>query len=180
MKIIAVMGSICAGKDSLKDYLEKKYGYRAIKLGNILRGEAVERGININRDNLHKLSVRLNKKEPNYLVKRAIEDAEKRNIRKLIIGDIREVNEVKYLKKLRAKVKFIRVDADLEVRFDRIRIRRRAGDPETLSEFKRMDAKEEKRFNLKKLFKYADYLIVNNKGYEELYKDARELMRKIK
>lgn len=180
MKIIAVMGSICAGKDSLKAYLEKKYNYKAIKLGNILRGEAVERGIRISRDSLHKLAIRLNKTEPNYLVKRAVEEAEKRNIRKLIIGDIREVNEVKYLKKLRAKVKFLRVDANLEVRFDRIRTRRRAGDPETLSEFKRLDAKEFKRFKLKKLFKHANYLIVNNKGYEELYKDANELMRKIK
>jgi dephospho-CoA kinase len=175
MKIIGVMGSICAGKDALKDYLDKKHGYHAIKLGNILRGEALNQKIKINRNSLYKLAQKL---KPNYLVKKALEDAEEKKWKKVIIGDIREVSEVKFLKKLKAK--FIRVDADLEVRFKRIKNRGRRNDPKTLKEFKKVDSREARRFKFKQLFKLADYVIVNNDGYKQLYKEADKLIKVIK
>ena len=83
-------------------------------------------------------------------------------------------------KKFGSKAKFIRVDASLEVRFKRIKNRARKGDPKTLAEFKKIDAKEARRFKFKQLFKLADYVIINNDGYKQLYKEADKLMKRIK
>lgn len=179
MKLIAVMGDICAGKDSLKDYLVKK-GWHAVKLGNILRGEALRQGVKISRDSLYEFAHKLKKDNPYLLVERALAEAKKRRWKKLVIGDVRNEYEVLYLKKMfKSKVKFIRVKADLEVRFSRIKLRSRAGDPKTLEEFKKVDAKEAKRFGFKKLFNHADYTIENNNGYEHLHRDADKLLKRI-
>ncbi len=175
------MGPICAGKDSLKNYLSEKYGYHPVKLGNILRGEAVERGIKVNRGALYKLGQKLKRKDPHCLVNRALAEAEEHKWRKLVLGDIRDEKEVLYLKKkFGYKIKFIRVDASSEVRFKRIKNRRRAGDPKTPSEFKKVDQKEARRFNFSKVFRHADYVIVNNDGYEQLHREADRIIKIIK
>ncbi len=179
-QIIAITGSICSGKDSLKDYLIKKHKYKAVKLGNILRGEAKERGIKVNRDNLYELSKKLNKYDPCFLVKKAVAEAEKREWEKILIVDIRKEAEIKCLRRrFKRQLKFIQIDASQQVRFKRIKARRRRGDPKTLADFKKLDAKEFKRFGLKKLFQYADFVIINNDGYESLYTETDLIMKRI-
>ncbi|MCX5704308.1 MAG: hypothetical protein NT066_07480, partial [Candidatus Omnitrophica bacterium] len=60
--IIGLTGRMCSGKGVIKDYLEKK-GFRYTTFSDVVRAEAVKRGIEIKRKNLQDLGNDLRQKE---------------------------------------------------------------------------------------------------------------------
>lgn len=175
--ILGLAADISAGKDTAARYLAEKYGFEKHTISDILRGEARAKKIKPTRENLTKLAQVLRKKEGKHaLVKRLIKKFKKE---KIVIAGIREPEEVYCLREqFPGKVKLLRLTADAKVRFERIKSRRRTGDPKTLKEFLNQEQKEWKEFNLKKLFKMVDYMIKNNGTIEEMYKKIDSVVKK--
>lgn len=177
-KVIAVIGTMSSGKGVFSKYLTKKYGFQHITMSNILRGIAESKGIKPTRKNLEKLQTKLRANNKAFLVDEVVKKIEQSKKKKFVIDGARHPIQVAKLKKMfNAKVIF--VDANPEIRFERMKKRARPGDPTTLAEFKRLEVKENKIFNFNKTKKYADFKIINDGSEKELYKKVDKLIEKL-
>ena len=178
MKNLGVLGAAGSGKGIAAKYLAKKYHYKIVNLGDIVRSLARKEKLKPTRDNLEKLQAKYSKKyHYDFIIEHALEKAQ-RIKGPVILDGIRKPVQAK-LAKQKLNAKLILVDATPELRFERMKKRRRTGFADTLEEFKRSEAKEDKVFNLKKTFSMIDYKVNNSDGMQLLFKQLDNLMRKI-
>jgi len=176
--ILGLVADISAGKDTVARYLAEKHNFEKHTLSDVIRAEARAKKLKPTRDNLYKLVREIRKKGGKHaLVNRIIKKFKKD---KIVIAGIREPEEIDYLKEqFPGKVKILHLTASPKIRFQRIKTRKRTGDPTTFKEFLEQEKKEWKEFNFKALFKMADYKIINDGTLEELYKDIDKVIKKI-
>ena len=179
--IIGLTGENCSGKGTLADYLQKKSFY-FYSLSDVIREELASKGEEITRDALIKAGNDLRQKYgPSVL---AVKTAAKLQADKnYVIDSIRNPAEVEELKKLTRFV-LLKVLASPENRFERMKERKREGDPETLEEFLRIEKLEASNHDGAKqqvtaCMKVADKTIVNDERPENLYKKADQLLQEL-
>jgi len=179
MKNLGVLGAAGSGKGIAAKYLAKKYKYKIINLGDIVRALARKEHLTPTRDNLEKLQAKYSHKyHHDFVIEHALEKAKKTKGH-VILDGIRKPMQAK-LAKQKLHAKLILVDATPELRFERMRKRRRTGFAKNLEEFKRSEAKEDKVFNLKKTFSMVDYKVGNSNGKQKLFQQLDSIMRKLK
>ncbi|HJP19695.1 MAG TPA: deaminase [Nitrospinota bacterium] len=179
--IIGLTGENCSGKGVVADYLQKKSFY-FYSLSDVIREELASKGTEITRDALIKAGNDLRQKYgPSVL---AVKTAAKLQADKnYVIDSIRNPAEVEELKKLTRFV-LLKVMASPENRFERMKERKREGDPETLDEFLRIEKLEASNHDGAKqqvtaCMKLADKTIVNDDQPEILYKKADQLLQEL-
>lgn len=177
--IIGIVGSIASGKDTVADYLKEK-GFQAISLSDILRGIMKEENIEITTANMTEYGNKLRNEKGNGFL--AIKAYEKINQDNAIITSIRQVGEVEFLKS-NPKFYLVKLDAPIEKRVDRLVKRGREGDIKNIDELKTIEAKQADGkggdMNMNKCFAMADYTLINDGTFEDLYKKVDELLEKI-
>jgi len=178
--IIGLTGTFAAGKDTIADHLVS-LGFEHYSTGDQIREIAAERGIKQNRDVLRILGNELRDKYgSDYLCRRIIENKAKTD--KIVISGIRQPGEIEYLKKL-GNFFLIAVDAPIEVRFERMSLRARRGDPKTIEEMVEKERKEMESAgpNAQKIHECmleADALIINDKNIEGLDVKVNDILKK--
>lgn len=172
------MGPVGSGKGIASKYVAKKYNYNIINLGNIVRILARKHHITPTRKNLEKLQAKYSHiYHHDFVIEHALEKAHKSN-KQVILDGIRKPVQAKLAKqKLRARL--ILVDSKPEIRFERMKKRRRHNFPKTIAEFKKEEANENRVFNLKKTFSMADYRIDNSDGEKKFLSQVDKIMKKI-
>jgi dephospho-CoA kinase len=189
--IISVVGPISSGKGKVAEILREE-GFTHHSFSSTIRAVAKERRIPITRKNLSELGKTLQKEAPDtsLLAERIVEMIEKdvaRGRKKFVIEGSRRVDDIKVFKKHVAdnpEMKFIivAVDAPARIRFERLKARGRHGDPETFSEFKKIDEEELRGSSgqeVAKLIKIADYHIDNSGTVKEYEKNINAVLKKI-
>jgi dephospho-CoA kinase len=177
--IIGLTGTFGAGKDEAARYFES-LGFEHFSTADILREEATKRGSGIDRDSLRKLkNVLKDEKGDDYLAKEAVLRIKSD---KAIISAIRSIGEVNYLKSLDG-FHLVFVDAPIEVRYERIKNRKRAGEEElSLDKFRQteeieMSGQSSQRLDYSR--DKADYVVINSTTKENLYTQLDEVLTKI-
>ncbi|MCH7568129.1 MAG: AAA family ATPase [Nanoarchaeota archaeon] len=134
---IGVTGKLCAGKDTLAEYLKEK-GFEHISLSDMIREECRKRGLEVTLQNLIRLGNELRKKEgSDILAKMAVEKMKEGN--NYVVTSIRNPLEVKYLSNSKNFV-LINIESPLEKRFERmIKRGKKESEPKSLEEFKRIE-----------------------------------------
>jgi|TARA_Y100000310_G_C20639032_1_gene792839 dephospho-CoA kinase len=179
--IIGLTGKNASGKGEVAEYLKTK-GFIYYSLSDALREEATKLGLEHSRDNLIKLGNELRQKDgPEVLAKR-INKKIKGNNEKIIIDSIRSPLEAKELLKNKNFL-LIGIDAPVELRFERLKERNRAGDSKTLEEFKKHEAQENSNDKnsqqLDATFKLSGKIIVNGGSLEQLHKKIDDLLEEL-
>ncbi len=178
--IIGLTGAMACGKGEVARYLKKK-GFGHYVYSDILEVIAKQRRIEPTRENLQKLGADI-KKENKSLGILSKKILEKIKTDKAVVDGIRTANEIRELRK-KKEVYIIGVNASQKIRYERIRKRNREGDPETFSEFKRLDNLENrgktKGQEINKCLKMADFLINNNGSLEKLHKEIGKILETI-
>jgi dephospho-CoA kinase len=178
--IIGLTGTLCAGKDTVADYLEEK-GFGHVSLSAILREKAAERGIEITLDNLTKFGNSLKETESElFLVKEAMNGIN--SDENTVISSIRQPGEIDFLK-TQKDFYLIFVDANPKIRFDRLLLRNRPEDPKTFEKFmeneeKQMDGKSG-GMNLSYCKQSADFILENNDSREEFERDLENILERV-
>ena len=181
MKVIGLVGPIGSGKDTVSNYISKKYDYKVVGMGDIVREIAAELGRGHTRDELHLTQKEIVAKYgTQYFAERVVEKIKKNGWQKVIINGIRRPEDAAVPKREFGKdIVIAWVDALPEIRFERMKTRKRPGDPHTMEEFLRQEENEKRFFHWDETRKYVDDVIINNDGtYEELHKNVGAFMKK--
>lgn len=180
--IIGVTGAICSGVDSFGKILQEK-GFRWFSYSDILREEAGKRKIDISRGVMQDLGDELRKRHGSGVLSMKI--IEKMNAGEdYVVGNIRNPGEVEELKKLGDFI-LVKLDASAKVRFGRMKSRGRVGDPQTLEEFEKVEARDLGKGQEKHgqqhaiVFEMAKKVVENNHGDVELREKVEELLKEL-
>jgi len=183
--IIGLTGKSASGKGTVAEYLKEK-GYVYHSCSDILRLELKERGIEENLPNLIKIGNELRNNEgPGVLGKRILELIRQNGEENSLADSIRNPAEIEELKKAGNSFILIAVDAPVELRYERMSKRGRAGDNISLEDFKILDAKQFQSDDpnaqqILKCLQLADYRIVNDGTVDELYQEIEAILGQIK
>lgn len=178
---IATVGPIGSGKDTVIEYISKKYRIPMISIGDIAVDMARCEGIDPTRDNLHMLTERTIKRcGQQFFSKEVLRRAANSGWKSLAVAGLRYPEDVAMLRRLcrRLVVVFVRTSKP-EVRFERLRRRKEPRDPRTFQEFVAQDGKEIRMFNLEKTFEMSDFVIENDGTLKELYQEADALIGEV-
>lgn len=183
--IIGVTGPLCAGTDTFGEILRKEKGFIWFGYSDILREELKKRNIEITRKNLQDIGDELRKRDGlGVLSKIIIEKIE--NGFNYVVGNIRNPGEVDVMRAWFGKnFVLVRIDADVEVRFERLSRRRREKDPRTWDEFRKVEDRDfgvnEKSYGQQHaaVFQMADFSIDNSGTFEEFREKVEELLKKL-
>jgi len=177
--VIGLMGTIASGKGTVADFLVKRYGFKRIIMGNLVRAEARKLKLKPTRENLHNLQARIRAKKPHYFINKVIERIRKSKWQRWVVDGLRNPDQAALLKKtFNAKIIFI--DAPVEIRWKRAKKRGRSYEArESLKEFIEREKEENKIFNFHITKRYADFKLINCKGKRDLYEKIKKIIRKI-
>lgn len=145
--IIGLAGTNGSGKDSVGHLLAEKYGYMFISVTDLLRAEAVKRGLPVEREHLRTISAEWRREGGlGVLVDKAIAtyDIDKEQYKGVVMASMRNPGEADRIHELDGVM--VWTDADPKVRYDRIFSRQRtAEDNKTFEQFLQEEADEMNR-----------------------------------
>jgi dephospho-CoA kinase len=173
MKVIGFCGLPGAGKSTVLKFIEDLG--EIITMGNVIRNEARERGIEPTDENLGKIANELREEFGEEIIAKKCVVLIKQLKKKIIFIDgLRSLAEVKVFRNS-WKFPIVAVILDNTTRIERLLNRGRPDDPKTLEEQKERDEREI-AFGLNDVIACANYEIDNNITKAELRDSTRKLI----
>lgn len=178
--IIGITGTVGSGKDTVADYLIKK-GFFYLSLSDLIREECSKKNKYHGRDDLIKMGNQLREKYgPGVLAKMALEKLINKD--KIVLGSIRNQGEVEELRKYN-NFKLLKIDAPIDLRYQRIQKRGKIDDQVSLDKFKEQESFERQgnffQQQLDRVAAMADQIVDNDGTLDELYKRVDEILKEI-
>ncbi len=180
VKVIGILGPMGSGKTTAAKYIQNKFGYTLITMGDLVRKLAAAEGLPPTRENLQKIQkIYTSKYGDTYFINEVIHEIREKKLEKAIIDGMRRVCDVTVpLEEFKNNILLILIDADPKIRFERIKKRGRPGAPKTFEEFKKQEKKEFELFNFEKSFSYAHVTIENNSDLDDFYRRVEETLKR--
>ena len=178
--IIGIVGEIASGKGTATKYLIEKYQAANYRFSTALRDVLNRVYVEIKRENMQTLSQILRENFGQELLARVMaEDVKKESNPLIVIDGVRRFTDITHLKQL-PEFKLIYIVADMEKRFERLRLRRENEDDanKTLEQFK-LDSQAEAEKEITAVGQTAYYIINNNGSFEDLYRQIDEIITKL-
>lgn len=186
--IFGFCGTIGSGKGTAIELLQKEFDAASFSLSDEIRHECKKRDLGLERTNLIAVGNEMRKIEGNgYWATRTATRAKAMpgwQKRIATIDSIRLPAEVEALvDEFGDKFVLISVDAPVQLRYERIKKRNRAGESKlTLEQFKASEEKEQSKQkgepNLAATMALADYELVNDESRAELERGVRTIANK--
>lgn len=183
MLVIGITGTLGAGKGTIVDYLKKEKDFLHYSVRRYLIDEIEKQGLPVNRDTMTATANALRKAHhPAYIVEALYQQAVAEG-KNAVIESIRTPGEVEFLKK-HGKFYLFALDADLEIRYRRIRSRGSETDYVDYKTFianeqREMTASDPNKQNLGKCIQMADFRFDNNGSIQTLYTKVNKILDKI-
>ena len=190
LKFIGLTGTFAAGKGAVIETVKKLLGKKAASFStsDFVREEAAKRGMSLERNNLQAIANELRASRGNgVLAEMALERAKTLppHAKIVLVDGIRNPGEVETLRKALGKnFRLWAVDAPIELRYERVKQRARAGEHLlSFTEFKASEEKERRGAiaagqSIDACMALADDLIENNGSLDELEKKVVALLHR--
>ncbi len=172
---VGLTGPNASGKGEAAAYLAES-GFSRHSLSDVVREEATRQGLDHSRDSLIRIGTWLREKYgPGVLAERILPLLEERSV----VDSIRNAGEIEVLRRLPGFL-LLGVDAPIEVRFERSRLRGRSGDGLSLEDFKRKESLEQAGEGpgqqLQVCLSLSDQVILNDGTIPELRSRIRQVL----
>ncbi len=176
--LICVTGMPGAGKSLIAKHMAKALGAKFISMGDVVRREALRRGLSLDLESMMRLALSLREEMGEGavadLVIKELKDVEREIV---VIDGVRSLAEIEKLSTA-GKVILVAVHTSPAERFRRLSRRGREDDPKTWEEFRRRDM-DELRMGLGNVIALADIMVVNEGMPETIIKEeALQLVRR--
>lgn len=184
MIIIGITGTNGAGKDTIVEYLVREKGFVHFSVKSLLIEELNTRSLPLNRISMINLANELRKEYgSNYLVEKLYTQATKTNS-DTVIESLRNPSEVEWMKKKESFILF-GINADIDIRYKRIRIRNGEKDNVSMEQFIEQENFERNSGlstgqNIDRCLQLADFTFQNNGSRQELYKKINTALKTIR
>ena len=183
MLIIGITGTLGAGKGTIVDYLVLEKGFVHFSVRGFITDEINRQGLPVNRDSMVVVANKLRADHsPSYITDQLYEQALLTG-KNCIIESIRTPGEVE---SLREKGNFLlfAVDADPQLRYERIVLRNSETDKITFATFvenegREMQSNDRNKQNVGKCIELADFILYNNSSVEILHIQLEEIFNKL-
>ena len=182
MIIIGITGTLGAGKGTVVEYLTQHKNFSHYAARQFIKDEVVKRGLPVDRDSFTSVSNDLRAQHGPWVIAKSLYTTALETGKDAIIESLRTPGEVSFL---REKDHFflLAVDADLQVRYERIVKRNLETDQVSFERFKsdeerEMTATDPNKQNIAACIKMADAAIVNNGSVEELHATIDKALEK--
>ena len=140
--VIGLIGMPGAGKSIVVE-AARELGYAIVVMGDVIREETMERGLELNPENVGKVMLELREKVGNAVVaQKSIPKFEQQASSKVLVDGLRSLFEVDAFKAYFPRFITIAVHASQKARFDRLKNRGRSDDPNTWEAFHERDMRE--------------------------------------
>jgi dephospho-CoA kinase len=179
--IIGLIGEMGSGKDTVADYIGKKYKSQSISFSQPLRDILDRIYLPQSRKNMVALGTLLRKQFGNNLIaKTIIEEIGDSKAKIVCLPNVRLKEDITKLKKL-DNFLLISIEAEPKTRYTRITKRSQNSDDKTKT-WKQFltDSKLLTEIGIKNLAKKAQFNLDNNGNYRQLYVQIDEAMKQIK
>ncbi|MEI7621685.1 MAG: AAA family ATPase [Candidatus Moraniibacteriota bacterium] len=176
--IVGIAGEMGSGKEAVTHHLVNSYQAHSHNFSQIFNDILKRLHLEITRENQAPLSLALRKTfGEDILAKVMYHDSVEDATDVVVVQGIRRIEDMAYLKQL-ANFKFLYIDADMELRFERVSKRREKINDGTMSfeQFKASHQYETEK-TIPDLRNYADYVVDNNGTYVELYAKIDEILK---
>ncbi len=178
--VIAITGMPGSGKSTAVDVLRAE-GLKSVRMGDAVRKEMTQNGIEINNVSLRKYVLKIRKISRYYvlnLVKKEIDGAF-RTDDLIILDGVRNIGEIERLKKDGYNTVSIAIMTDKQIRFERIKKRHNSSDVTKFSEFEWRETQELK-YGISEVIATSDYYILNNSNIGEFSNKMKQMLKLIK
>jgi len=175
IQVLAFVGAPASGKTE-EAAVAETLGIPSITMGDVVRAELRRRDLPLNDENAGRIASELRAREGmDAIAKRCIPHikaiAGKKAV--IVIDGIRGISEVETFKnEFGTDFTLVRVDAPLNLRYERIKTRGRGDDSLSIDEFKAREEREN-GWGMEEAMKSADTVITNT-GSRELFKEQIE------
>lgn len=183
--IIWITWTLWAGKWTISDYLIEKKWFKHYSVSGYITKEIEKKWLEINRDTMYQIWRDLKQKFWADFIVKELYTIAKKEWNNAIIESIRSPWEVDGLREL-SDFKLISVDADIQNRYDRIKLRGSVKDNIDFQTFvsnnereRDSDSTDPTKINLSKCIKLSDFNINNDWSFDNLYKQLNEILEKL-
>lgn len=183
MIIIGITGTLGAGKGTIVEYLINNKGFKHYSVRQFLIEEIEKKSLPVNRDTMTEVANNLRANHsPAYIIEQLYKKALTMG-NNAIIESIRTPGEVEFLKK-QGEFYLIAVDANPQIRYNRITIRASETDNITFDTFLANEKREfttsdPNKQNLSKCIQLADIVLHNDGSLDELNEQLEKELKKI-
>lgn len=174
MTLIGITGTNGSGKGTVVDYLIDTKGFRHYAARDFLTAEIKKRGMIVNRSTMRLVANELREiYEPAYVIKSLYEKAIQDGCTRAVIESVRNIGEAEFLKANGAFL--IAVDADQQLRYERVQARRSATDQVDFNTFVEHEEREmhpvgPHDMDIRGVMGLSDTTIMNDSTLEKLHK----------
>lgn len=180
--IIGITGTLGSGKGTVVEYLKSK-GFKHYSVTRFLVEEIGRRKLEINRDNMVLVANDLrNNFGASYIVEQIYNDAVEEG-GDFVVESIRAIGEAEFIQSMENCYLFS-VNADVEIRYNRIKRRGGLKDNVSFEEFvmhdkREFDSGDSSKGNIKTCMEMSDFSFENNDSKEKLFEQVDEILKKI-
>ena len=178
MKIIIITGMPGAGKSELADAFHE-IGIPVIVMGDVIRNETKNRGLEPNPENTKKVMLELRELcGPGAVAKHCLDTLHELSSDTIVIEGCRSIAEVDVFDDFADEVVIVCVHSSPKERYSRLRERNRADAPKSWDVFKERDLREIS-VGLGGVIALSDIMLVNEGTLEELRTTSNQIAKKL-
>ena len=176
--VVGLAGMPGSGKSLVVETAVSK-GYTVVNMGNVIREETRNRGLELNPQTIGQVMLELRRTGgESFVAQKCIPRIEGTRGEKIIVDGIRSLSEVETFKKHFQKFSLLAVHSSPEARFKRLYLRRRSDDPKEKEIFEERD-KRELGVGLGNAIAMAEFVVTNEDGKQAIQHKVRETLRRI-
>ena len=178
LKIIIITGMPGAGKSEVANAF-KIAGYPLIIMGDVIREETRNRGLEANPENTKKIMLELRELHgPGAVATRCLDGLCNQESNIIVIEGCRSIAEIDVFDNYADELMIICVHASPKVRFSRLQERNREDAPPTWEIFRERDIREIS-VGLGGVIALSDVMLINEGTLEDIQNSSKELVAKL-
>jgi dephospho-CoA kinase len=176
--VIGLAGMPGSGK-SLVVGTARELGYDVVAMGDVVRKETLNRGLELTPQNVGKVMLQLREEGGNYVIAtKCIPKIEEQTSSKVLVDGLRSLHEADIFREHFVKFSLIAVHASPETRFSRLSNRRRSDDPVEWKVFNERDMRE-LGVGVGSVIAMAQQIIVNDNSFEHVKAKVKESLGRV-